>query len=577
MAVNKNALIRYKTIDKCLQNHFRQWTLNDLIEAVSDALYEYEGKDIDVSKRTVQLDLQMMRSDKLGYNAPIVVYDRKFYKYEDADYSITNSPISNQDLSKLSEAVSFLKQFQGFSHFNELGSMVQKLEDHVYTQKTHEKSLIDFEKNENLKGLEFLDQLYQFILKKEAIEITYQSFKARKENTFVFHGYLLKEYRNRWFLIGKRRKNEGIMNLALDRIIAIKKSEKSYILDTDFNSETFYNNAIGVSVSPTLKPENVMLYVKHKQAPYVLTKPFHHSQKEVSRDHYGVTISLDVQHNFELEKEILGFGEGIKVIAPERLKRNIKERLYDAIDTYETEINDKSLRTIAKRLEHKGFGILNHVYTKRDIRKLKSRFDTYFKEHNEQTFGMREVLKKMPELKDILFNKNFRKVVKSIDKKAFLTKAIYFDKSPKDNWYVTWHQDVPINVLEKIETKGFSAWTNKKGVISARPPEEISKNTFSMRIHLDDTTVKNGALKVIPGSHNKQLRTEEIKLISTNSIPFVSEVSSGGVQLLKPLVLHASSETTVQKRRRVLHLEFSSLELPQGLQYAEKEDLFSNT
>ena len=576
MAVNKNALIRYKTIDKCLQNQFRQWTLNDLIEAVSDALYEYEGKDVDVSKRTVQLDLQMMRSDKLGYNAPIVVYDRKFYKYEDADYSITNSPISNQDLTKLSEAVSFLKQFQGFSHFSELGSIVQKLEDHVYTQKTHEKSLIDFEKNDNLKGLEFLDALYQFILKKETIEITYQSFKARKENTFLFHAYLLKEYRNRWFLIGKRNKNEGVMNLALDRIIAIKKSDKPYIIDHSFDLENYYNNAIGVSVSPNLEPEHVLLYVTHKQAPYVLTKPFHHSQKEVIRDYYGVTISLDVQLNFELEKEILGLGEGVKVIAPERLKRNIKERLYDAIDAYETEINDKSLRTIAKRLEHKGFGILNHVYTKRDIRKLKTRFDAYFKVHNEPTFGMREVLKKMPELKDILFNKNFKKLIKSIDKNAFLTKAIYFDKSPKDNWYVTWHQDVPINVLEKIDTEGFSSWTNKIDVVSVRPPEAISKNTFSMRIHLDDTTVKNGALKVIPGSHNKQLGTEDIKLISTNSIPFVSEVVSGGVQLLKPLLLHASSETTVQKRRRVLHLEFSSIELPNGLQYAEREVLFGN-
>ena len=573
MAVNKNALIRYKTIDKCLQNNFKQWTLNNLIEAVSDALYEYEGKDIDVSKRTVQLDLQMMRSDKLGYNAPIVVYDRKFYKYEDENYSITNSPISNQDLSKLSEAVSFLKQFQGFSHFSELGSVVQKLEDHVYIQKTNEKALIDFEKNDNLKGLEFLDALYQFILKKQAIEITYQSFKARQENTFTYHPYLLKEFRNRWFIIGKRNKNEGIMNLALDRIISIKKSSKSFIIDSNFNSDNFYKNAIGVSVSPNLEPENVLLYVNHKQAPYVLTKPFHHSQKEVSRDNYGVTISLDVQLNFELEKEILGLGEGIKVIAPERLKRQIKERLYDAIDAYETEINDKNLRTISKRLEYKGFGLLNHVYTKRDIRKLKARFDTYIREHNEQVFGMREVLKKMPELKDILINKNFKKLIIAIDKNMFLTKAIYFDKSPKDNWYVTWHQDVPINVLEKIETEGFSSWTNKKGVISVCPPENISKNTFAMRIHLDDTTSKNGALKVIVGSHNKRLNDEEIKLISTNSIPFVSEIASGGVQLIKPLLLHASSETTVQKRRRVLHLEFSSIELPNGLEYVEREYL----
>ncbi|MDO5979044.1 phytanoyl-CoA dioxygenase family protein [Flavivirga sp. MEBiC05379] len=186
---------------------------------------------------------------------------------------------------------------------------------------------------------------------------------------------------------------------------------------------------------------------------------------------------------------------------------------------------------------------------------------------------MREVLLKIPELKDILFNKNFRKLIKSIDKEVFLTKAIYFDKSPKDNWYVTWHQDIPINVAEKIETNGFSCWTNKKGVISVRPPEVVSKNTFSMRIHLDDTTVKNGALKVIPGSHNKGLNDAEIKLITANSIPFVSEIGSGGVQLLKPLLLHASSETTVQKRRRVLHLEFSSIELPNGLQYAEKEVL----
>ena len=76
MANNKNALIRYKTIDKCLQNRYRKWTLEDLIEACSDALYEYEGKMMNVSKRTIQLDIQTMRSDKLGYNAPIIVVDR---------------------------------------------------------------------------------------------------------------------------------------------------------------------------------------------------------------------------------------------------------------------------------------------------------------------------------------------------------------------------------------------------------------------------------------------------------------------------------------------------------------------
>lgn len=94
-----------------------------------------------------------------------------------------------------------------------------------------------------------------------------------------------------------------------------------------------------------------------------------------------------------------------------------------------------------------------------------------------------------------------------------------------------------------------------------------------MRIHLDDTTSKNDGLKVIAGSHNKRFNDDEIKLIINSSIPFVSELSAGGVQLIKPLLLHASSKSTEQRRRRVLHLEFSSIELPNGLKYTEKEIL----
>lgn len=114
MPVNRNALIRYKTIDLCLQNRYRKWTLEDLIDACSDALYEYEGIDKGVSRRTVQMDIQLMRSDKLGYNAPIVITDRKYYTYEDPNYSIMNIPLSEGDLDKLTETVDFLKQFKGF-------------------------------------------------------------------------------------------------------------------------------------------------------------------------------------------------------------------------------------------------------------------------------------------------------------------------------------------------------------------------------------------------------------------------------------------------------------------------------
>ncbi len=108
MPANKNALIRYKTIDRCLRNRYRRWTLDDLVDACSDALYDMEGITKGVCTRTVQMDIQIMRSDKLGYNAPIEVYDRVYYRYADPDYSITEMPLSADDCKLINEAISLL-------------------------------------------------------------------------------------------------------------------------------------------------------------------------------------------------------------------------------------------------------------------------------------------------------------------------------------------------------------------------------------------------------------------------------------------------------------------------------------
>lgn len=108
MPANKNALIRYKTIDNCLRNKFRRWTLDDLVEACCDALYEMEGITKGVCSRTVQMDIQIMRSDKLGYNAPIVVYDKIYYRYANPDYSISEMPLSPDDCKLLKKAIELL-------------------------------------------------------------------------------------------------------------------------------------------------------------------------------------------------------------------------------------------------------------------------------------------------------------------------------------------------------------------------------------------------------------------------------------------------------------------------------------
>lgn len=574
MAQNKNALIRYKTIDKCLQNSYRNWTLNDLIEACSEALNEYEGRDVNVSKRTVQLDIQLMRSDKLGYNAPIEVYDKKFYRYENPDYSITDIPLNENDMNVLSETVEMLKQFKDFSLFSELGGIIQRLEDKIYTEKTHQPSIIHLDKNDHLKGLEHLDVLYQAILKKMVLKIGYKSFKAREASELTIHPFILKEFNNRWFLIGKKNRKAPVLTLALDRIQSIDYDLKMDYLDTEFDGDAYFANSIGVTVIDQQFVRHVVLKVDSTNAPYVLTKPLHHSQKFIEKqDNGSVLISLKVHENFELERVILGFGDSMQVLEPSSLRRRIQERLEHGLDQYRTALGPKSFITVKRKLEKNGYGILNDLYTRREIKKMRRALDHYFKQHDEPAFGKRKLLMDIPELKEILFSENLIQLIKSMDKNAFLCKAIYFDKPANDNWYVTWHQDVPINVTEKIETDGYQSWTFKKGINSVCPPEETLHATFTIRIHLDDTHEHNGALQIVPGSFKKRFTDTEISTITENCLPITCKVNEGGVHLMKPLLLHASSKSKTQKKRRVIHLEFTSKELPGKLDWLERMPL----
>lgn len=336
MSQNKNALIRYKTIDKCLQNQYRKWTLEDLMEACSEALFEYEGKENSVSKRTTQLDIQLMRSEKLGYNAPIVVYDKKFYKYEDDEYTITDIPLTETDINVLTETVSMLKQFKDFSLFSDVSDILQRLEDKIYAEKSHTHPVIYLDKNENLKGLHFLDMLYQAIIKKVVVVLTYKSFKSKEQQQFHFHPFVLKEFNNRWFLVGKKKASFPIVNLALDRIIAIDFDFNLPYIEENFDAENFYKDVVGVTVNQGVSAKKSKLWIDADNAPYVTTKPFHHSQKiEEQHEDGSITVSLVLKINYEFERLILGFGCGIEVIAPESLRKRIKEKLRLALEKYD--------------------------------------------------------------------------------------------------------------------------------------------------------------------------------------------------------------------------------------------------
>lgn len=342
MAVNKLALIRYKTIDDCLKNRFRKWTLEDIIEKVSATLYELEGITTGVSKRTIQADIQLMRSDKLGYNAPIVVNDKRFYAYEDPAFSITKAPINNADVDKMKEIVGVLKQFNAFNYFDEMSDMIARLENNLYKSTKQSGNNIQLESNKLVKGLECIPPLYQAVLNKQSLLIEYKSFKAQQSQQGIYYPYLLKEYRNRWFLICKAKKRPGILNLALDRIVEFQElPNEEFVSYQGVDFDRYYEDLIGVTKSERDRAQKVILEFSNDHAPYVLTKPMHQSQVVLSKNEKTTTFRIDVVLNYELEREILGFGECVKVLSPRLLISKIKRRLAQTYKQYESVEEEK--------------------------------------------------------------------------------------------------------------------------------------------------------------------------------------------------------------------------------------------
>lgn len=336
MAQNKNALLRYRTIDRCLRNTGRRWTLQDLVDACSDALYEYEGKQDMVSTRTVQLDIQMMRSDRLGYEAPIEVYDKKYYRYADPEYSISNRPLSQHDIDVLNRTIDLLRQFDEFDRYHDMADVVSRLQDKVASV-SHRRPIVDFERNPNLKGLEHLNVLYDIIASRKTVCVNYRSFNSRQPRPFFLFPYLLKEYRNRWFLFGSRAGDMKLFNLALDRIVDFHVCPDIPYKENPEFGEDFFVDVVGVTKHSRLKKEHIVIYADNSQASYILTKPIHSSQKMIEKNKAdgSMTFSLDVVVNNELIAQLLTYGSGICIMHPISLANRLRDIHRHAAENYE--------------------------------------------------------------------------------------------------------------------------------------------------------------------------------------------------------------------------------------------------
>lgn len=222
--------------------------------------------------------------------------------------------------------------------------------------------------------------------------------------------------------------------------------------------------------------------------------------------------------------------------------------------------------------ERNGFAIVRNPFSAVQIDSLTQAIEGFRNAQNSAlSAGFRNLLRQCEGVKEFAKSKEIREIVEALQgQNSKPVRSIFFDKTPASNWYVTWHQDLSIAVEKRIDTEGYGPWSVKDGTIHTQPPREILEHIISLRIHLDACPIENGAIKFIAGSHrNGIINPAEAASRAEAGTPIACAAGVGDIILMRPLLLHSSSKSTQPDHRRVLHLEFASIDLPNGLSWTE--------
>ncbi len=188
-----------------------------------------------------------------------------------------------------------------------------------------------------------------------------------------------------------------------------------------------------------------------------------------------------------------------------------------------------------------------------------------------EAYGVRDLLWRVDEIRVLARSPELLAFVEPIiGRGAFAVRGLYFDKTAATNWNLPWHQDMTIAVRTRRDVEGFGPWTLKARIPHAIGPADLLARMVTIRLHLDDCGPHSGPMRVLPGSHLAgKLDASAITAWSARANESAVDclVASGGVVIMRPLLLHASGSGTGAGHRRVIHLEYAAESLPHGLEW----------
>lgn len=340
MATNKNARLRYEALDKCLSNFSRKYYIEDLQKACCDYLTKELSIFTTVSTRQIYADMKEMEISP-SMQAPIEAYQdgqRKYYRYSKEGFSIVD--LTDDELLSLEATVNMLASFRGMPHFDWMNDIICKLKKKYKVSRT-QKNILSFDSNVDLRGIDRFKELLNYILNQQPIMVIYEPFGKESFNALI-HPYFLKQYNNRWFILGYNQEYKDISVFALDRIKHVESKNIPFIPDSLIEDPfDYFFDVIGTTIPNHGEVEKVVLKFSPMRFQYVSAKPIHHTQKIDDINH---TITIYVKPNKELEAIILNFGKDVEVLEPEHLRNEIIEILIENCKKYGLLKNDfKSL------------------------------------------------------------------------------------------------------------------------------------------------------------------------------------------------------------------------------------------
>lgn len=339
MPANKFALLRYRIIDRCLRSKSKPYpNKEDLRFACEEALYGSDGEHISMS--TIDKDLWAMRNEgELGFYAPIK-FDkgRGGYYYEDPAYTIAELPLTDDDLQAIQTAAQTLFQFRDIPLFKQFDTAIEKILDRMKIS-NHDGvgvaglDVIQFERSGAYVGSEYLEPLYIAAREQRSVLFEYKKFNSAQSRQVHFDPYLLKEYKGRWYTIGMDNDRGDWRTYSLDRISIMRVEERTFLRADHFDVAAFFKYAVGITVARN-KPVEVVLRFDSTVAPYIMSQPIHATQTVCKHTDQYLEVKVNVWLTIELISEILGFGDQVEVIAPNELRREVKQALTNCLKKY---------------------------------------------------------------------------------------------------------------------------------------------------------------------------------------------------------------------------------------------------